>query len=560
MTAALAVALRMRTAPAAAVPGARPHLATIDRLRRKGVRAWALIGWIGLAILVVQHWLVSATAPVLPLVLIGAAVNALPTLMAARRRFDTEARLIMGALAAFLPAMLVFQLGGHMWQMDAHMYFFVAMAGLVVLCDWRPIVLATVLVALHHVVLQWLAPEWVFTGSGNFGRVLFHAVAVVLQCAVLALVTIRLEHLITAQDGAIGRAEEFAAIAHDERTRAEQALVKASAAELEAARQRAAHEAAAARVAVERRGELVILANEFERSVTSVVHAIGIATERLEQSADRLGSSTHDTNAAVGEVTAGATRAADEIAHVTGAIRDLSESIRTIATAAAEQSDLTEVATGSAQHSVRTIAYLEMQAGQIESLVDAIRDIAGKTNLLSLNATIEAARAGEAGRGFTVVAAEVKALAADTTRASDQISALLDGIRDGVAHSATTLRDVDDAIGQVATAACGIASAVREHQATATGLHASADRAAHTAAGHRAADGWRRRCRGDGGDLVQRPARQRVGTERHRSRTARLDRIVRILPARRRCRGSVIRGSAARRQRLQHRHGGAAFD
>ncbi|MES2339905.1 MAG: methyl-accepting chemotaxis protein [Pseudomonadota bacterium] len=468
-------------APAAVVASHTPS--TLDRLRRRGVQAWAVIGWIGLAVLVVQHWLVGASTPMVPVIAIGLVANAVPTLMAVRGRCDTEARMVMGALASFLPAMLVLELGGHMWQMDAHMYFFVAMAGLVVLCDWRPIALATVLIALHHLVLQGVAPDWVFTGSGNLGRVLFHAVAVVLQCAVLVLVTIRLERLITAQDGAIDRAEELAAIANDERARAEQALAKAGAAEQDAARERAAREAAAARVAGERRGELVTLANEFERSVTSVVHAIGTATARLEQSADRLGDSTQDTNAAVGEVTTGAARAADEITQVTGAIRDLSESIRTIASAAAVQADLTGAASGSAQHSVRTIAHLERRASQIESLVDDIREIAGKTNLLALNATIEAARAGEAGRGFTVVAAEVKTLAADTTRASDTISGLLAGIRDGITESATTLRDVNDAIAQVAAAAGGIASAVGEHQATAGSLHDTADRAADSAAG-----------------------------------------------------------------------------
>ncbi|MBN2971430.1 hypothetical protein JW805_05285 [Roseomonas aeriglobus] len=457
-------------------------LSTLDRLRVKGVQAWALIGWVALVALLVVNLFVPDPTPVAALLGIGVAINVVPTMMALRRRHDAEARLVMGALAAFLPALGVFQLQGHPWQMDAHMYFFVAMAALVVLGDWRPIALATVLTALHHLVLEYVAPEWVFSGTGDLGRVIFHAVAVLLQFGVLAMVTIRLERLITAQDDAIARARRLTAKARDERQRAEQALEKAEAAEQGAARARADRAAAAARVETERRAELLVLANEFDRSVTSVVKAIGIATQRLETSAEQLGDSTRDTDAAVGKVTAGAARAAGDIAVVNCALRDLSESIRIIALAASDQSALTTAATGEADHSVRTIANLEEQAGQIESLLDAIREIAGKTNLLALNATIEAARAGEAGRGFTVVAGEVKSLAGDTKRISDLISELLAGIRSGVAESAATLRSVNGAIGKVADAASGIATAVEDHRSTAIDVHASADRASRSAA------------------------------------------------------------------------------
>ncbi|KQN25873.1 chemotaxis protein [Sphingomonas sp. Leaf33] len=455
--------------------------ATLDRVRAKGIRAWALTGWIALLALII-HDIASDTATPLPLLLaIGIVINVLPTVMALRHRHDAEARLVMGALAAVLPAVAVFQLQGHAWQMDAHMFFFVAMAALVVLGDWRPIAVATVLTALHHLVLAFLAPGWVFAGAGDLGRVMFHAVAVLLQFGVLAMVTVRLERLLGAQDRAIARARRLTTTARDERERAEQALGKAHEAEAVAASERTARAAASARAAGERRGELVTLANEFDHSVTSVVKAIGVATEQLEASAMRLGDSTRHTDAAVCEVTAGAARAADEITLVTGAIQDLSQSIRTIALAAADQSSLTTAASGEAESSVRTIAHLEHQADQIESLVDAIREIAGKTNLLALNATIEAARAGEAGRGFTVVAGEVKTLATDTARISDTISGLLAGIRVGVADSAATLRGVNDAIGQVACAAGGIATAVEDHRATANDVHVSADRAMRSA-------------------------------------------------------------------------------
>lgn len=472
------------TAPAPAPTPAidDDSLSTLDRIRRRGVQTWALIGWATLLALIVGNLFVPDPTPLAVLLAIGVAINVLPTLMAVRRRHDVEARMVMGALAAFLPALAVFQLQGHPWQMDAHMFFFVAMAALVLLGDWRPIALATGLTALHHIVLQYAAPEWVFTGSGNIGRVLFHAVAVLLQFGVLAMVTIRLARLIAAQDDAIARSRSLTEKARAERERAEQALGQAEAAERTAARARADRETVTARIATERRDELVRLAQEFDRSVSSIVKAIGVATEGLEQSAVQLGDSTRDTDRAVGEVTAGAARAVDDITNVTHALQGVSDSIRTIAAAASDQTQLTKAATDAADKSVLTIAHLEDQAGQIESLVDAIRDIAGKTNLLALNATIEAARAGAAGRGFTVVAGEVKALSGDTRRISDMISDLLAGIRIGVADTAATLRSANGSIGQVARAASGIATAVEDHRATAADVYASADRATRSAA------------------------------------------------------------------------------
>src|SRR3546814_1907202 len=72
---------------------------------------------------------------------------------------------------------------------------------------------------------------------------------------------------------------------------------------------------------------------------------------------------------------------------------------------------------------------LSDEVQSIESILGFIRDIAGQTNLLALNATIEAARAGDAGLGFAVVAQEVKSLASQTARATDDIAGKISAIQ-----------------------------------------------------------------------------------------------------------------------------------
>jgi hypothetical protein len=103
---------------------------------------------------------------------------------------------------------------------------------------------------------------------------------------------------------------------------------------------------------------------------------------------------------------------------------------------------------------------------RIGDVVRLISDIAGQTNLLALNATIEAARAGEAGKGFAVVAGEVKALAAQTARATAEIAGQIDMMRAATTQTTTAVNEIGSMIGRMDEAAAAIAAAVEQQSVT----------------------------------------------------------------------------------------------
>lgn len=170
-------------------------------------------------------------------------------------------------------------------------------------------------------------------------------------------------------------------------------------------------------------------ASQFRTEIADVVVHIAKAASAVSDTGAQAGTATKVASGGTGALVIAAEQSA-------GAMNDAARSAAAITSIIADlANEANQVAsgTGSAvEHARETLALsvsLGSHAQSVGSILDLIRGIAGQTKLLALNATIETARAGDAGRGFRVVAQEVKALAEQTAAAAGQIEAKVDGIR-----------------------------------------------------------------------------------------------------------------------------------
>ena len=226
------------------------------------------------------------------------------------------------------------------------------------------------------------------------------------------------------------------------------------------------------------------MAQEFGRLIGEIRHAAGeleeaasrttLNSQSVVEASNQQQQLAQTTTASAHELTHASAQMGENIAtmiQATDRARDLArDGHRVVNEAAASINGISQ----SVSHTASTIASLGNHSEEIGRIVSVIKDIADQTNLLALNAAIEAARAGEQGRGFAVVADEVRKLAERTAKATDEISSTIHTIQNETATAVTAMDQVhvqvtqgvektqqgDHAIAEITNAVAGLSQQI----------------------------------------------------------------------------------------------------
>jgi methyl-accepting chemotaxis protein len=247
--------------------------------------------------------------------------------------------------------------------------------------------------------------------------------------------------------------------------------LRAVAADAAAAQARAAAEAT-------RREATLRLAEEVETTLGDVATMLGAAATQLDASAITVGTTAEQAQRESVIASTGADQATASVQTVAAAAEELAATVSEISRQIVASAEATRDAAERARATDRTVAALADGAQRIEAVARIIGDIAGQTNLLALNATIEAARAGEAGKGFAVVAGEVKALAAQTAKATEEVTRQIAEMQAATRAAVEAIDGIGASVERASGIAGTIAAAVEEQGAATQEIARAASEAA----------------------------------------------------------------------------------
>ena len=419
----------------------------MTHLRENGVRLIAAL--IALVAGVILAWSLVAGDEVIGIAAL--ALAAVPARCAMARRSDDLARLSVAVSLPLMAGLLLALARESGWLVDMHMLFFSFLAMLVIMACWRVIVAATLTIAVHHLLLNFIAPAYVFPDGSDLARVVFHAAVVLIEAAVLIALCRRIEALVEGLTAAQEAQAALDAERHAEReaVAAEQRSVIAQLSQRLGA---LAHgdlvsridtpfpgEYEAARIALNRSsGELDAMVS----AVAQTADGVASGAHELREASSSLASKTEQQSAAI--ETAVATAAA-LLRDIEAQVSDWNAARDTALGAKADADRGSDDIAGAAE----AIRRIEASSGEIGEMIGFIDTIAFQTNLLALNAGVEAARAGEAGKGFAVVAGEVRELAQRSAQSASAIKQLVATSKEEVAIGVARVQQMVDLLGSL---------------------------------------------------------------------------------------------------------------